>query len=84
MDTMEIDVEFGAQFEAVDQHIEELQHDIKVDVINARTTVKGDNLMAIYSERNSWNTELLEGLGMVIPQVLDARKVTESVTIRKR
>jgi phage host-nuclease inhibitor protein Gam len=81
----EIDAEFADKVAAVDQNIAELTAQIKEAVIQNGSSVKGTHLQAVYTKgRVSWNTKLLEGLAMVIPQVNEAKIIGEpSVSIRK-
>jgi phage host-nuclease inhibitor protein Gam len=81
----EIDAEFAPQSEAVDTNIDALTTEIKADVIQAGTSVKGTHCHAIYTKgRVSWDSKMLEGMAILIPQINDAKKTGEpSVSIRK-
>jgi hypothetical protein len=81
----EIDTEFQTQYEGVDANIAKLTDEIKADVIKDGATVKGTNLMAVFSKgRVTWDGKKLDGMMSLIPQLKDARKEGEpSVSIRK-
>ena len=81
----EIEAEFADKTGTVYEKITSLTANIKQAVIERGETVKGSNLMAVWSKgRTSWDTKKLEGLMMVIPAVAEARKEGEpSVSIRK-
>jgi len=81
----EIDVEFSSLFNAADAAINALTDEIKTDVIQAGASVKGAHLHAIYTKgRVSWDSKMLEGMAILIPQINDAKKTGEpSVSIRK-
>lgn len=80
----DIDAEFADKVAAVDQNIADLTAQVKEAVIQNGASVKGSHLQAVYAKgRVSWNTKLLEGLAMVIPQVNEAKTVGDpSVSIR--
>ena len=81
----EIDAEFATQYEGVDANITAITEQIKAAVIANGESVKGLFLHAVYAKgRVSWDSKKLDGLALVIPEVLKARKEGEpSVSIRK-
>lgn len=81
----EIDVEFSAKFQAVDDNIATLTAEVKAEVLAAGNTVKGAHYMAVWNKgRVSWDGKKLDGMMSIIPALKDARKEGEpSVTLRK-
>ena len=81
----EIEIEFLPQFEAVDANIDTLTLDIKMDVTESGTTIKGANLQAVFSKgRISWDTKALDGYAAAHPEIAPFRKEgAPSVSIRK-
>ena len=81
----DIEAEFADKVGAVDQNINDLTAQVKQAVISDGQTVKGNYLQAVYMKgRVSWDTKTLEGLAIVMPKLLDAKKEGEpSVSIRK-
>ena len=81
----EIDAEFTTQYEGVDANITAITEQIKQAVIANGESVKGSFLHAVYAKgRVSWDSKKLDGLALVIPEVLKARKEGDpSVSIRK-
>lgn len=80
----EIEEEFAQKFDALEEKKGELETEVKNLVAQGGETVRGSTHMAVYSKpRISWDTKMLEGLMMVIPQIADARKIGDpSVSIR--
>ena len=80
----DIEAEFAGRVEEASAKIESLKAEIKDAVIAHGSTVKGCAMQAVYSKpRVSWDTKMLDGLAMVIPQVASARRTGEpSVSIR--
>lgn len=81
----DIDAEFADKVGAVDQNINDLTAQVKQAVISEGQTVKGNYLQAVYMKgRVSWDTKTLEGLAIVMPKLLDAKKEGDpSVSIRR-
>ena len=81
----DIDYEFLQKGEAVAQNILFWEQKIKDQVLKEGATVRGSNLMAVWSKpRVSWDGKLLEGMMAVIPQLKSARSEgLPSVSIRK-
>lgn len=80
----EIEAEFAPKFDALEEKKGEFEVEVKNLVAQGGETVRGSTHMAVYSKpRISWDTKMLEGLMMVIPQIADARKIGDpSVSIR--
>jgi len=80
-----IEAEFEQRVEEIAVAEDALTAEIKADVINGGATIKGANLQAVYTKgRVSWDSKVLEGLAIAIPQVLQAKKEgAPSVSIRK-
>lgn len=81
----DIEAEFAEKVDTVSAKANELTAAIKDAVINSGATVKGSHLMAVYVKgRTSWDSKTLDGLALVIPSLLKARKEGDpSVSIRK-
>lgn len=81
----DINAEFAIKSEAVDENIARLTEEIKADVLQIGSTVKGDHMMAVWSKgRVSWDTKSLDGYVVAHPEVAQFRKEGEpSVSIRK-
>jgi hypothetical protein len=81
----DIDYEFQMKGEAVAQNILFWEQKVKDEVLKEGATVRGANLMAVWSKpRVSWDGKLLEGMMAVIPQLKSARSEgLPSVSIRK-
>jgi hypothetical protein len=81
----EIEAEFSPRIEIVRERAETLEAEIKSAVIENGATVRGDYLQAVYSKpRVTWDSGMLEGLMIAIPQLEKARKVgLPSVSLRK-
>lgn len=80
-----IDAEYAAEARKIAAGIEEVETDIKTGVISLGHTVKGINLMAVYTPpKVTWDTGWLDGYGAAHPEILTARKTGKpSVAIRK-
>jgi hypothetical protein len=81
----DINAEFAIKSEAVDENIARLTEEIKADVLQIGSTVKGDHMMAVWSKgRVSWDTKSLDGYVVAHPEVAQFRKEGgPSVSIRK-
>jgi hypothetical protein len=82
---MEIATEFGDKAAAVDDNIKRVTEQAKAAVIAEGRSVKGSVYHGVYvAGRVTWNTDMLDGMCALIPQLKDARKVgTASCTLRK-
>ena len=65
--------------------IEAVEAQVKAEVLSIGATVKGYNLMAVWSKgRVSWDAKKLDGMMALIPALKEARKEGEpTVSIRK-
>lgn len=90
----EIKTEFQPKFDALESdekynakklEAETLTDQIKSEVIEAGSTIKGSSLQAVYTKgRVSWDTKSLDGYVVAHPEVGQFRKVGDpSVSIRK-
>jgi len=81
----EIEAEFAGKAEAVDENIDKLTAEVKDDIKAFGASVKSEYYHGVYVKgRVTWNTDMLDGLITVIPQLEKARKVGDpSVTLRK-
>lgn len=81
----EIEAEFGEKARAVDANIAALTEEIKRDTAAHGASVKGKVFHAIYVKgRVSWDTDKLDGMMALIPQLREARKEgAPSVSIRR-
>ena len=80
----EIEVEFGDKAQAVVENMATLEAEIKVDVLATGETVRGTNLMAVWSRgRVSWDDRGLQGYMKSHPEIADFRKQSDpSISIR--
>lgn len=81
----DIEAEFAIKSEAVDENIAKLTAEIKDEVLQAGSTVKGEHMMAVWAKgRVSWDTKALDGVVALHPELAQFRKEGEpSVSIRK-
>ena len=81
----DIEAEFRLTTATVDEKIADLTEQVKQAVIAEGQSVKGNYLHAVYNKgRISWDSKTLDGLAMVIPDILKARKEGEpSISIRR-
>jgi hypothetical protein len=81
----EINLTFAPKIDAVDEKITLLEAQAKAAVLEAGETVKGSALQAVFVKgRTSWDSKMLNGLSIVIPEILQACTVGQpTVTIRK-
>lgn len=82
---MEIDAEFSGKAEAARENMDKLTSEIKDEVAKIGHNVKGNYWHAVYVKgRVTWNTDMLDGMIAVIPQLAKARKEGKpSVTLRR-
>lgn len=78
-------LEYSPKQEAVGQKIAELEAQVKDEVIASGQTAKGGALQAVYTKgRVSWDSKVLDGLMIAVPELEKARKQGEpSVSIRR-
>lgn len=79
----EVQAEFADREQAVDEKIEKLKEVVKTEVLAKGETVRGEHLMAVYSETTRWDSKMLIGISKVIPQVAEASRVDKNVTVRR-
>lgn len=81
----EINEEFDFSVSEFEKIAESLREEIKKEVLAQKQTLRGKNHMAVYVRpRVSWNDEFLEGLAVVVPEIMRARKESSpSIQIRK-
>jgi hypothetical protein len=83
----DIEAEFAGKAEPLQVEIEKLEIIIKQAALQVGETIKGENMMAVYSKpRVSWDTKGLEGYMMAHPEIVTFRKTSEtgSVSLRRR
>ena len=80
----EINEEFDFSVSEFEKVAESLREEIKKEVLAQKQTLRGKNHMAVYMRpRVSWNDEFLEGLAIVVPEIMYARKEgSPSIQIR--
>ena len=78
-------MEFAQRVEAVDENISALEEEIKNDVIQHGTTVRGTFLRAVWNKgRVTWNTKAMDGYASTHPEILQFRKEGQPfVSIKK-
>jgi len=81
----EIDEEFAFKMDTNAALISDLEAAVKQAVITSGKPVKGAAWQVIYSKpRVTWDTDKLDGLAMLLPQLDEARKVGQpSASIKK-
>lgn len=81
----DIELEFAPEIDAIDAAIESLTKEIKDEVAAHGESVKGSDLMAVWSKgRVSWDSKTLDAMAKLIPQIAEARKEGEPVVSIKR
>lgn len=80
----DVEAEFEPYYVDLNMDQEIIEPMLKDAVIQEGKTIKGTTFMAVYGKpRISWDTKMLDGLAMVIPQVADAKTIGQpSVSIR--
>ena len=81
-----IEEEFFGRLEIVNNKIDDLQAEIKADVLGLGSTVHATYLQAVWNKgRVSWNTKSLDGYLVAHPELEQFRKQGKpSVSIRER
>lgn len=81
----EIEEEFAGKVSDVSKNIAALEAEIKAEVKAGGQSVKGKYFHAVYVKgRVSWDTDMLDGMITLVPQLSQARKEGEpSITLRK-
>lgn len=80
----EIENEFNEKIAEITDEYKTLESEIKDEIIKNKETVRGDYLMAVYTQgRTSWDTKSLDGYAVAHPEVAIFKKTGEpSVAIR--
>lgn len=74
----DINAEFNAKAHAVNENINTLSDEIRSEVLASGETIKGKYVMAIWNKgRTSWDSNKLDGMASIIPQINEARKTGE-------
>jgi hypothetical protein len=78
-------MECRPKYEVLRAEIEKLTTDIEAAVLKAGESVKGSDLIAVYSAgRVTWNTKALDGYAAAHNEIEQFKKIGKpSVTIRK-
>ena len=81
----DIEAEFEGKQSAVNSQIADVETMAKELVIQAGETVKGNLIQAVYSKpRVTWDSKILEGLAIAMPEIDRAKKVgSPSVSFRR-
>ena len=81
----DIEAEFSAKTDAVNENIATLEAEVKEEVKQHGSSVKGKFLNAVFTKgRVTWETKGLEGLMVAVPQLAQFRKEGDpSVSLRK-
>jgi hypothetical protein len=81
----EINAEFAGEAQAVDKNIAALEAEIRKAGPQVGHTVKGSTWQSVYTKgRVTWNTDMLDGMIIAIPQLAKARKEgAPSIQLRK-
>ena len=80
----DIDAEFSEVEAMLNRELTEAEAEVKQAVLETGDTVRGSTHMAVFSKgRVSWDTKMLDGLALVMPQLAEAKTVGQpSVSIR--
>lgn len=80
-----IDEEFAEKYRGLGKNIDDIETEIKNEVLTLGTSVKGELLQAVLSPgRVTWNTKALEGFMTAFPELAKFRKEgLPSVAIRR-
>lgn len=79
-----LEVEYEPMLEAVEARLSALSEQIKALVVERGETVRGENVMAVYTKaRVMWDTDRLDGYAAAHPEIMAFRKPGRpSVSIR--
>ncbi len=81
----DITAEFAGKAEAVDKNLAALEQQIKDAVVEEGETVDGVLYQAVFNKgRVTWDTGILDGLAIAIPELNQARKQGEPFVVVKR
>jgi hypothetical protein len=80
-----LDAEFDPMKANLSEQYAKLEAEIKADVLAGGSTVKGKYMQAVYTKgRVSWDSKILDGLMIAIPQLAQARKEGDpSISLRR-
>ena len=83
----DVHAEFFPRQKLIQEEITALTEEIKADVVKIGATVKGSNLMAVWSKgrEGGWDSAKLKGFAMAHPEIMAAKKPDgePTVSIRK-
>lgn len=80
----DVEAEFAPLFQALTDEFAHVEYQVKAAVLETGQSVRGSTHIAVYAKpRISWDTKMLDGLAILIPQVNDAKTIGQpSVSIR--
>lgn len=79
-----LEKEYDEQVTAIEGQIQELRGRISLLVKDFGQSCSGQSMMAVYSDRKTWDTAGLEGYAVAHPEVLSFQKVAPSVSFRQK
>lgn len=81
----EIEAEFDEKTDMLEHNITRLSSEIKEEVKGLGSSIKGEKIHAVFVKgRTTWDTNKLEALSIVVPQIEEAKKVGEpTVSIKE-
>lgn len=82
----EIEGEYALITAAADEIINDLEAQVKAAVLSGKKTERGQYLMAVYTKGRSggYDTQKLDGMAAIIPQILQAKKPDGEPTVSIR
>ncbi len=82
----ELELRRDTEIQAIETELAVLKEAIRLEVLSARKTIKGERIMAIYNKpRITWDNKGLEGFSVAHPEINAFRREGEpSVSIRLR
>ena len=80
----DVDAEFAPALDKLNLDLSIKESELKDAVVQEGQTVRGSTHMAVYTKgRTSWDTKMLDGLILVMPQLAEAKTIgNPSVSIR--
>jgi len=81
---LDVDTMFADEADQLNRELAEAEAEVKKAVLEIGETLRGTTHMAVYSKpRVSWDTKMLDGLALVMPQLAEAKTIGQpSVSIR--
>ena len=81
----DLEAEYAPKVQALSDNYAKVEAEVRAEVLAGGATVKGSHLMAVWSKgRVTWDTKILDGLMIAVPQLALARKEGDpSVLLRK-